>query len=140
MAGNTNPIFSAKGIIGFSDGVVATANTTKDLTSGTIYLCHTAAADGDYVERIRFRALGTNVATVGRVWINNGATTATATNNRLLDEITLSATTVSEVASLVNYELPLGLVLPSGYRIYVTVGTVVAAGYHVTVMGGTYTA
>lgn len=140
MAANNSPIFSAKGIIGFSDAVVATANTTKDLTSGTIYLCHTAAADGDFVERIRFRALGTNIATVGRVWINNGSTTGTAANNRLIDEITLSATTVSEVASLVSYELPLGFVLPSGFRIYVTVGTGVAAGYHVTVFGGTYTA
>lgn len=140
MAANTAPIYSAKGIIGFSDAVVAAANTTKDLTSGTIYLCHTAAADGDFVERIRFRALGTNIATVGRVWINNGSTTGTAANNRLIDEITLSATTVSEVASQVNYELPLGFVLPSGYRVYVTVGTVVAAGYHVTVFGGTYTA
>lgn len=140
MAANTAPIYSAKGIIGFSDAVVAAANTTKDLTSGTIYLCHTAAADGDFVERIRFRALGTNVATVGRVWVNNGSTTGTAANNRLIDEITLSATTVSEVASQVNYELPLGFVLPNGYRIYVTVGTVVAAGYHVTVFGGTYTA
>lgn len=140
MAANTAPIYSAKGIIGFSDAVVAAANTTKDLTSGTIYLCHTAAADGDFVERIRFRALGTNVATVGRVWVNNGSTTGTAANNRLIDEITLSATTVSEVASLVSYELPLGFVLPNGHRIYVTVGTVVAAGYHVTVFGGTYTA
>lgn len=140
MAANTAPIYSAKGIIGFSDAVVAAANTTKDLTSGTIYLCHTAAADGDFVERIRFRALGTNVATVGRVWVNNGSTTGTAANNRLIDEITLSATTVSEVASLVSYELPLGFALPNGYRIYVTVGTVVAAGYHVTVFGGTYTA
>jgi hypothetical protein len=140
MAANTAPIYSTKGIIGFSDAVVAAANTTKDLTSGTIYLCHTAAADGDFVERIRFRALGTNIATVGRVWINNGATTGTATNNRLIDEITLSATTVSEVASQVAYELPLGFILPNGYRIYVTVGTVVAAGYHVTVFGGTYTA
>lgn len=140
MAANNNPIFSAKGYIGFSDAVLQTANTTKDLTSGTIVLCATGATDGSYLERIVFRALGTNVATVARVWVNNGATTGTATNNRLIDEITLSATTVSEVASLVAYELPLRFVLPSGYRIYCTVGTGVSAGYHVTVFGGEYTA
>lgn len=140
MAGNPTPIYSAKGAIGFSDAVISAANTTKDLTSGTIYLCATAAADGSYVERIRFRALGTNVATVARIWINNGSTTATATNNRLWDEITLSLTTVSEVASLVNYEVPLGFILPNGYRIYVTIGTAVAAGYHAVVIGGDYTA
>lgn len=141
MAANTAPIYSAKGAIGFNDtGAITTANTTKDLTSGTIYLCATASADGYYVERIRFRALGTNVATVARIWINNGSTTATATNNRLWDEITLSATTVSEVASLVNYEVPLGFILPNGHRIYVTIGTAVAAGYHAVVIGGDYTA
>lgn len=140
MAANTAPIYSAKGAIGFSDAVISEANTTKDLTSGTIYLCETAATDGSYVERIRFRALGTNVATVARIWINNGKTTGTATNNRLWDEVTLSATTVSEVASQVNYEAPLGFVLPSGYRLYVTIGTAVAAGYHATVIGGDYTA
>lgn len=140
MAGNTSPIYSAKGAIGFSDAAVSAANTTKDLTSGTIYLCFTADTDGSYVERIRFRALGTNVATVARIWINNGSTTATATNNRLWDEVTLSATTLSEVASLVNYEVPLGFVLPNGYRLYVTIGTAVAAGYHATVIGGSYTA
>jgi hypothetical protein len=117
------------------------ANTTDDLTSGTIYLVFTAAATvGGFVQRIRFRALGTNVATVARVWINNGSTTGTAANNILWDELTLAATTATESAALATYELPLGFALPAGYRLYVTLGTAVSAGYHSAVIGGNYTA
>ena len=61
---------------------------------------------------ITFRAAGTNTATVGRVFINNGQTNATASNNILYNEITLTATTLSEVASTANYVLPMNIALP----------------------------
>ena len=82
--------------------------------------------------------MGTNVATVARVWINNGSTTGTAANNTLWDEITLAANTLSQVAASVNYELPFGFALPAGYVIYVTLGTAVAAGFKATIIGGDY--
>lgn len=137
MPANTSPIFTISPDIQWSD-VMTTANTTKDLTSGTIYLCFTAGANGSFVQRIRFRTLGTNVASLGRVWINNGSTTGTATNNTLWDEISLPATTVTETAAQANYELPLNFALPAGYTIYVTVATGVAAGWEATVIGGDY--
>jgi hypothetical protein len=141
VAINTNPIYSGIGDIQWSSGAMTAANTTDDLTSGTIYLVFTAAATvGGFVQRIRFRALGTNVATVARVWINNGSTTGTAANNILWDELTLAATTATESAALATYELPLGFALPAGYRLYVTLGTAVSAGYHSAVIGGNYTA
>ena len=138
MPANTSPIFTRLGDIQWIGGIT-TANTTTDLTSGTTYLAFTAdATNGGYVQKIRFRALGTNVATVARVWINNGATTGTAANNVLFDEISLAATTVSQTSALAIYELPLNIPLPAGYRIYVTIGTAVAAGYQATVVGGKY--
>jgi hypothetical protein len=82
--------------------------------------------------------LGTNVASVARVWINNGLTTGTAANNTLWDEISLPATTVTEVASQSNYELPLNFALPPNYTIYLTLGTAVAAGWDAIVVGGDY--
>jgi len=139
MAANTTPIFSGSPSIGIADGTVNTANTTKDLTAGTIYLVFTAdATDGSRVSKIVWQPLGTNVATAGRIWINNGSSTGTATNNTLLRDLTLSATTNSEVAAIGNTEVLLDIALPAGYRVYVTIGTGVAAGFDVTVIGGNY--
>ena len=134
---NTQPIYSSTGDTQWI-GSVLTANTTKDLTAGTAYLAFTASATGGYVQRMRFRALGTNVATVARIFINNGSATGTTANNILWDEISLPATTLSETAALPTYELPLNFALPAGYKLFVTVATAVAAGYGVTVIGGKY--
>lgn len=145
-AANTAQRFSAVGVIGW--GTVATANTAKDGT-GTVVTVFTAdATNGGRVERLRFRAAGTNIATVARVFINNGSTNATAGNNTLYAEITLAATTLSEVAALALQEIPnsnaipdatgFPLVLPPGYKLNITVGTTVAAGYAVTALGGAY--
>ena len=138
---NTAPIYSKVGDIQWTASAATVANTTTDLTTGTIYLVFTAdATNGGYVQRLRFRTMGTNIqATVARVWINNGSTTGTASNNTLWDEITLPATTVSQVAAQANYELPLNIPLPPGYRLYVTVGTApTSAGWDITAIGGKY--
>lgn len=138
MPGNTTPIFSKVGDIQWINGI-ATANTTTDLTSGTTYLAFTAdATNGGYIQKIRFRSLGTNVATVARIWINNGSSTGTAANNTLFDEISLAATTLSQTSALAIYEIPLNIALPPGYTIYITLGTTVAAGYCAQVIGGKY--
>jgi hypothetical protein len=142
MPANTTPIFTKIGDVQWISGIT-TANTSTDLTTGTSYLAFTAdATNGGYVQKVRFRAVtGTgnnNVATVARVWINNGATTGTATNNILFDEISLAATTGSATSALAVYELPLNVALPAGYKLYITLGTTVAAGYYATVVGGKY--
>lgn len=140
MAANTQPIFSIAGDVQWTTTGMTVANTTKDLTSGTSYLAYTAPADGGFVQRIRFRSLGTNTnATVARVWINNGLTTGTTANNTLFDEITLIATTVSEVAAQSTFELPLNFALPATYKIYITLGTApTSAGWQATVIAGKY--
>jgi hypothetical protein len=138
MAANTSPIFSSLGDIEWGTTAITTANTAKDGT-GTVLACFTAdATNGGFVQRIRFRSAGTNIATVARVFINNGSTNATPANNILYDEITLAATTISEVSALPVYELPLNFALPPGYKLNITLGTTVAAGYYVTVIGGKY--
>ena len=138
MPANTDPIYSRLADVQWGTTAITTANTAKDGT-GTVLTVFTAdATNGGYVQRIRFRAAGTNVATVARVFINNGSTNSTAANNILWDEITLSATTLSEVAALATYELPLNFALPPGYKINVTIGTTVSAGYYVSVIGGKY--
>jgi hypothetical protein len=147
MAQNTNPIFPLVPVNSWVSGTAATAgtpglsaNTTTDLTAGTIYgpIFTADATDGSRLDFIKVRALGTNVATVIRIWINNGAATTTAANNTLYLERTLSATTVSQVAEQPDIILPLGISLAAGYRVYATFGTAVAAGFHLTAIGGDY--
>lgn len=137
MAANTAPIFSIAGDVEWGTTAITTANTAKDGT-GTVLTCFTANVNGAFVQRIRFRSAGTNTGTVARVFINNGSTNATASNNILYDEITLAATTINETAAQPVYELPLNFALPAGYVLNVTLGTTVAAGYYVSVIGGKY--
>jgi hypothetical protein len=87
---------------------------------------------------MRFKPLGTNVATVARVWINNGGVNTVAANNTYWADISLPTTTVSETSAQPTFELPLNFALPANYRIFVTLGTAVAAGYHITTIGGKY--
>lgn len=140
MAQNTSPVFPLVPEITWVNTGAVTANTTTNLTAGTIFdSAFTAdATNGSRVDFVRVRALGTNVATVMRVWINNGSTTTTATNNTLFFERTLAATTVSQVAELPDVILPINVSLPAGYKIYYTFGTAVAAGYSIQVVGGDY--
>ena len=138
MGANTQPIFSSLGDVQWGPVTATTANTAKDGT-GTVLNVFTAdTTNGGFVQRIRFRAAGTNTGTVARVFINNGLTNATPANNILYDEITLAATTLSETSALAVYELPLNFALPPGYKLNVTLGTTVAAGYFVSVIGGKY--
>lgn len=147
MAQNTSPIFPLVPDISWVSGTAATAgtpgltaNTTTDLTAGTIYgpIFSGDATDGSRLDFIKVRSLGTNVATVMRIWLNNGAATTTATNNSLYLERTLPATTVSQTAEQLDTTIAMSISLPPSYRVYVTFGTAVAAGFHVTAVGGDY--
>lgn len=143
MAANTTPIYSKAGLISFSE-LLKTANIAKDGT-GVTSLIFTAGADGARVERVRIKPVGTNVATVVRIFINNGSDPTVAANNVLYAEKTIAANTLSEVAESVLNELPtitdttaFPLVLPPSYRLYATIGTTVAAGIRITAIGSTY--
>jgi hypothetical protein len=138
MAINTSPIFTRKGDIQWNPASLNAANIAKDGT-GTVATVFTAGADGAFVQRLLARSLGTNVATVLRVFLNNGGANTTAANNVLIHEMTLPATTLSEVAAQPPYELALNFPVPPGYKLLCTLGTAVAAGYAVTVLGGSYT-
>ena len=146
MPANTSPIFPLTANVTWVSGAAAnaatpgvTANTTFDLTSGTIYgPVYTATTNGSRLDFLRLRALGTNVATVVRIWINNGSATGTAANNTLFFERSIAASTVSQTAEQLDNSIPLNISLPNTYRIYLTFGTAVAAGFHASVVGGDY--
>ena len=141
MPANTTPIFSAKGAIQWNPAILTAANTAKDGT-GTVATVFTGNAAGNnagnFVQKLIARSLGTNVATVLRIFINNGLVNTTAANNTLIAEMTLPATTLSEVAAQPDFVLPLNFAVPPGFKLNATLGTAVAAGYALTVIGGEY--
>jgi hypothetical protein len=145
MSANLDPIYPVAPKIQW--GTVTASNTAKD-GSGTVVTVFTAGANGSKIDQIKVRALGTNVATVLRFFINNGSDNTVAANNTLIHEITIAATTLSEVAALADNDItilkntvetiPPIPYLPAGYKINCTIGTTVAAGLQITVHGADY--
>lgn len=140
MAANTSPIFPLTPHIEWGATALATANTAKDGT-GIVMTVFTGQANGGRVDFLKVRSIGTNGATVLRIFINNGLTNATPANNVLWHETTIPATTLSEVAQLADTLIPLGidgLSIPNGYKINLTIGTTIAAGLMCSGVGGDY--
>lgn len=140
MAANSAPIFSRVGDIQ-GGGPLTTASNTYDGTAAANTLVFTAdATNGGYVQRLRFKATGTNTATVARVYINNGSTNGTAANNRFYGEVSLPAITATSTSATVDIDYPLNIALPPGYRIYVGLAsnTATFTGWYVTVIAGAY--
>jgi hypothetical protein len=141
MAANTSPIFSKVGDIQWLTLLAAAA--AMDGTTASL-LFTSDATNGGRVERIQAKALGTNTASVLRIFINNGLTVATAANNTLIAEVTLPATTAIATAAINPVALPSAsdvvfpLSLPPGYRLYAAIGTTVAAGWAIAAIGGKY--
>jgi hypothetical protein len=137
MVANTAPIFSKQAHASWVNGITA-ANTAKDGT-GTVDTVFTAdATNGSFLQKLIIRPRGTNVASVLRIFLNNGSTNATASNNSLIHEVPLAATTNTEVAAIQGQEWSANIPIPAGYKINVTLGTAVAGGYAVTAIAGDY--
>jgi len=145
MAANTAPIFSIQGDQSVNDGTTMPSTFTTaaaDYTGATAThnkLVFTAdATNGGFIQRLRFKAIGTNTASVARVFINNGSANTTASNNAFYGEISLPATTISSTAATVEIDYPMNFALKAGFTIYVGLGTTVAAGWVCTAIGGQY--
>jgi len=135
---HNNSIYPGGPPIEWAPAFITAANTAKDGT-GTVDTVFIADATyGSYLKELKFRAVGSNVQTVARVFLNNGSSNAVAANNSLVGEITLPATTLSETQNQSDFALPMDLPIPKGYKINIALGTAVAAGYQVTGFGGSY--
>jgi hypothetical protein len=135
MAANTAPIFPNEPKAGWA--LLTTANTAVDGT-GTVSTIFTAGADGAFVQEVRALPKGTNVASVLRVFLNNGSDPTTAANNTLFAEKTLPATTLTQDAEQTLQTITINRAIPAGHKLNVTIGTSVAAGWHVTAICGDY--
>lgn len=143
MAGNVDPIYSrigdtsTNGSTGMPTHVITATGDYSGVGANHVLL-HTAGSNGSFVRGIRCTAEGTNVATVLRVYLNNGSTNGTATNNALIGQQTLPATTATNTAATVEIYYPLNLPIGAGFRIYAGVATTVAAGWMCVVDAGQY--
>lgn len=145
MPANTQPIFSKEGVIANNGATamgqpITTAANDFDGTGADNELVFTAdSTNGSFVHRLRFKAAGTNVASVARIFLNNGSTPGTAANNSFYGDLPLPSTTAS-ATGVTGPELDysMNIVLQAGFRIYVGLATSVASGWVVTPIAGNY--
>lgn len=134
---NTAPIFVKNPKSWFAPSGTS-ANTALDGTGTVVTVVTADATEGSFVEKIRITHLGTNVASVLRLFMNNGSTNAIAANNALVKEIALAANTLSQTAVSAAIEVDINLPLAAGYKLNCTIGTAMAAGVMVAASGGDY--
>lgn len=147
MTPNTAPIYAISGDVSSNNGTTMAPTLTTaaaDYTgaSANNQLVFTAnATDGGIVRGLFFAPLGTNTASVARIYFNNGSANTTAANNSYIGAFSLPATTQTSVAAEPYFFFPFpngGVALQPGFRIFVGLGTTVAAGWRVTPVGGQY--
>ena len=141
---NNSPIFTS-GIemkwtpTTLSSVVTGSTVAAYDGTSATV-LVFSAGFNGAFVQKLVGEAMGTNIASVLRVYVNNGSTSATASNNVLYYQFSLPVTTASQITATPHIEVPLLLQLPPYYAVYVSISctTNLASGWKITAVGGEY--
>src|SRR3990167_4831779 len=133
MAANTAPIYSLAGSISNNSAtamnqlITAAANDYTGIDADVSLVFTADPTNGSYLQRLRFKAGGTNIATVARIYLNNGSDHTTAANNVFYGEVSLPATTAIATAATVEIDYPLDFALPASFRIYIGLATAVAA-------------
>ena len=144
MTVTPTPAFVQTPKVGWAVVATPDTETTSKMHDGTaalttyLQVVFTAGTNGAYLESVQALPLGTNDAAVLRLWLNNGSTNTTSTNNVLLREVDLPATTISESASQSVTEVLLGVNIPAGYRVLAGVSVAASAGWHVSALGADY--
>lgn len=140
MSANTSPRFTLTGDPSSNNDATTmaptftTAAADYDGTTGTHNKqVFKAGSNGARIAGLRFKAKGsTTNQTVARIFLNNGTTPGTATNNSFIGEFSLPTITATALVSTpeMDYYFPGGyLDLPSGWVIIVGLGNTVTAGW-----------
>jgi hypothetical protein len=152
MAQNTSPIFTLKPEIQWASNATnpfitsavlgATTTAAYDGTSGAYLVFSGNATNGSFLQKLILEpGPGNNgTAAVLRVFINNGLTTATASNNALVMSYSLPTTTASATAQASHIEVPLNIQIPPGYRVYTVLSSsaLLTGGWAIIGVGGDY--
>jgi hypothetical protein len=140
MPANTAPIFSNAGAVSLGTAITAIVSDYTGTGANNVVAFSANASNGGFVQRIRFKAAGTNAASVARIYLNNGSANTSAGNNTFYGELSLPATTASTTAGTVDIDYPLNFALPPGYRIVIGISaaSTLASGWVPTVIAGAY--
>jgi hypothetical protein len=147
MPANTEPRYTIVG--DYSSNATTTSSATMGATAITatgdfsgvsanhVRVFTADSTNGSRIVGLHFEALGTNVQTVARIYINNGGAQTTTGNNAIIGQLTLPATTTSNTTAVGSADFyfpgPSGYAdLPPGFTIWVGLGTTVASGWEIT--------
>jgi hypothetical protein len=78
MAANTSPIYSASGAFQGGDILTTAASdfTGQGINNAVVFTSD--LTNGGFIQRLRFKAIGTNAVTGARIYVNNGQSRAAA--------------------------------------------------------------
>ena len=144
MAANTSPIFIAKPNIQWAklsaSGSPTVSHTANGVLGTDVMVVYSASLNGSRIDEVKIISLGTNPATVVRLFINNGLDNTVITNNTLIDEIDIAGTTISEVVSkpVTRIVYTNGLNLAPSQRLLAVTSVSQSDGLHITAFGGDY--
>jgi len=145
MAANTQPIYTKTPKNSFTS--VTAADGASDGTDADVKLVYSAdATNGGYIQRLVCTPRSTSGSTstsaaVIRVYLNNGSTVGTASNNTLIAEIGVPIMTVNVTATTAvpTFDIPLNFQVQAGYAIYVGVTAVAAnTAWQIMAVAGDY--
>lgn len=119
--------------------VLTTAANDVNGTNANNALLMTAGSNGSFLRGFRLKALGSNATTKLRLFLNNGSTNGTATNNAYIMDFPLAATSISTTAKDgPDLYIPLNMQIESGFRIYGGLTITVSAGWQIVPIYGDY--
>jgi hypothetical protein len=137
MALSFSPIFTQTPRM--TTGLVNTANTNTDGTSGSRVDIFVAGSNGSRCDSVQIKGIvaegATQAADTVRIWLNNGSSAF------LLKEqlIPAGGGVVSATVANAEYSLAMGFDVPTGSKLQAsTHGGGSTASYHVTGIGGDY--
>jgi hypothetical protein len=103
MVANTAPIFSKMGTI---EGGAVLTTAAADYTGVNInnqFIFDADEVNGSFIQKLRFKAMGTNVATVARIYVNNGNLNQTSTIATIVSAPTATTSTTGGTLSTGTY-------------------------------------
>lgn len=144
MAANINPIYTLTPVNTWAS--ITGVDGNQQGTDADVLLVFTAGTNGAFIQRLIFQPISTSGSTTtsaaaGRIYLNNGSSAGTATNNTLIKEITLAATAVNVAATTAafGYEVPLNFQIPAAYTIICGITAMAAStAWQVCAIGGNY--
>lgn len=93
MPANTAPIFSKLGSIQGGTVLTAAANDYNGVNINNQFIFDADEINGGFIQKLRFKALGTNAAAVARIYVNNGNVNTSSSHVAQVTGLTASTAT-----------------------------------------------